>query len=90
MELLVQNKELPTGACDKLTAKVLELVGEGQPIRWEAVLRDTSEDADPHTQQAAHRAIWHAIKNGLIIADRNNFLRLSPKSAETIETAANY
>lgn len=89
-ELLVQNTELSTNTCDKLTARVLELVGEREPVPWGFVLHNIAGDAEPHARQTVHSAIWHAVKNGLVTADDNSFLRLSPKSSETIETAPNY
>ena len=89
-ELLVQNTELSTGICDKLTTKVLEIISEKQPVRWETVLRDATEADEPHARQVVHTAIWHAVKNGLVVADDNSFLRLSPKSREIIETTPNY
>lgn len=86
-ELLVQHTELSSDPYDKLTAKVLELVGmQKEPQHWSVVLNHVAETTDQHVRQAAHRAIWHAVKNGLVVADDNNFLQLSPKSGETIET----
>ena len=89
-ELLVQHKELSTNLCDRLTTKVLELVSEKEPVRWGIVIRDIAKDSEPSIHQAVHTAIWHAVKNGLVVADNNDFLRLPPESHETIETAPNY
>ncbi len=86
-ELLVQHKDPSTERYDRLTAEALKLVSMHEPVQWSRVehkLAALAVDAGPHPDFVAHSTLWHTLKAGAVIMDDNGFLRLAPKSDETM------